>query len=144
MFGLGPTELIVILVLALVLLGPKKLPDVASGLGKAIRQFRKATRDLTDQLDIDDEVKQPFRELKAAIRDEPAPYVPPAAAMPAVAAPAQAVAKGDALKAPAASGELARTETPADPMNGGAKSVGGVTDKPEEAPAPVGQGHPKT
>jgi TatA/E family protein of Tat protein translocase len=77
MFGLGATELVVILVLALILLGPKKLPDVASGLGKAIRQFRKATRDLTSQLDIDDEVKQPFRELKAAIRDEPPPYVPP-------------------------------------------------------------------
>lgn len=78
MFGLGATELIVILVLALILLGPKRLPDVASGLGKAIRQFRKATKDLTEQLDIDDEVKAPFRELKAALRDEPAPYVPPA------------------------------------------------------------------
>ncbi|MEO6953723.1 MAG: twin-arginine translocase TatA/TatE family subunit [Polyangia bacterium] len=85
MFGLGPTELIVILVLGLVLLGPKKLPDVASGLGKAIRQFRKATRDLTDQLDIDDDVKQPFRELKAALRDEPPPYVSPA---PYIAPPA--------------------------------------------------------
>jgi TatA/E family protein of Tat protein translocase len=78
MFGMGATELVVILVLALILLGPKRLPDVANSLGKAIRQFRKATRDLTDQLDIDDEVKQPFRELKAALRDEPAPYVPPA------------------------------------------------------------------
>src|SRR5437868_1785156 len=77
MFGLGATELVVILVLALILLGPSKLPQVASGLGKAIRQFRKATRDLGDQLDIDDEVKAPFRELKAAIRDEPAPYVAP-------------------------------------------------------------------
>ena len=79
MFGLGATELVVILVLALILLGPKRLPDVASGLGKAIRQFRKATRDLTEQLDIDDEVKAPFRELKAALRDEPAPYVAPIA-----------------------------------------------------------------
>ena len=35
--------------IALLFLGPKKLPDLASGLGKAIRQFRKATRDLTDQ-----------------------------------------------------------------------------------------------
>jgi sec-independent protein translocase protein TatB len=87
MFGLGPTELIVILVLALILLGPKKLPDVASGLGKAIRQFRKATTDLTNQLDIDEEVKQPFRELKAAIRDEPAPYVPPQPVAPVVVAP---------------------------------------------------------
>ena len=74
MFGLGPTELIVILVLALVLLGPNKLPSAAVSLGKAIRQFRKATQDLSSQLDIDEEVKAPFRELKAAIRDEPQPH----------------------------------------------------------------------
>lgn len=92
MFGLGATELIVILVLALVLLGPKKLPDVAAGLGKAIRQFRKATHDLTSQLDIDDEVKAPFRELRSAIRDEPAPYVPPPPVVHAVAAVAPVVA----------------------------------------------------
>jgi TatA/E family protein of Tat protein translocase len=86
MFGLGPTELIVILVLALVLLGPNKLPGVAVSLGKAIRQFRKATQDLSNQLDIDEEVKAPFRELKAAIRDEPPPYVPPAPPPSTVAA----------------------------------------------------------
>jgi TatA/E family protein of Tat protein translocase len=74
MFGLGMGELIVILVFALIFLGPKKLPEVASSLGKAIRSFRKATTDLTDQLEVDDSVKQPFKELKAAIRDEPAPH----------------------------------------------------------------------
>jgi Tat protein translocase TatB subunit len=103
MFGLGGGELLVILVLALLFLGPKKLPDIASTLGKAIRQFRKATSDLTDQLEVDESVKQPLRELKAALRDEPVPHViatqqpldankaapkpaPPAAAAPAVAA----------------------------------------------------------
>jgi TatA/E family protein of Tat protein translocase len=78
MFGLGMGELLVILAIALIVLGPKKLPDLATSLGKAIRSFRKATNDLTSQLEIDDEVKQPLRELKAALRDEPAPYVPPA------------------------------------------------------------------
>jgi sec-independent protein translocase protein TatB len=101
MFGLGATELIVILVLALVLLGPSKLPQAAAGLGKAIRQFRKATRDLGDQLDIDDEVKQPFRELRAAMRDEPAPYVPPAAPANTVAAAAPASAPSEPPKPPA-------------------------------------------
>ena len=75
MFGLGMGELLVILVLALLFLGPKKLPEVASSLGKAIRSFRKATSDLTDSLEVDDSVKQPLRELKAALRDEPAPHV---------------------------------------------------------------------
>jgi TatA/E family protein of Tat protein translocase len=76
MFGLGMGELIVILAIALIFLGPKRLPDVASSLGKAIRSFRKATRDLTDQLDIDDEVKKPLRELTSALRDEPPPPQP--------------------------------------------------------------------
>ncbi|MCU1277908.1 MAG: putative Sec-independent protein translocase protein TatB [bacterium] len=76
MFGLGMGELIVILAIALIFLGPKRLPDVASSLGKAIRSFRKATNDLTSQLEIDDEVKKPLRELQSALRDEPLPHQP--------------------------------------------------------------------
>src|SRR5260370_30836542 len=71
MFGLGMGELVVILAIALIFLGPKRLPDVATSLGKAIRSFRKATKDLTNQLEIDDEVKQPLRELQSALRDDP-------------------------------------------------------------------------
>lgn len=74
-------ELIVILVLALVVLGPQRIPEVASSLGKAIRGFRKATRELRDQIDIEDEVRRPFEDLRAALRDEPAhhrPVIPPA------------------------------------------------------------------
>jgi Tat protein translocase TatB subunit len=74
MFGMGMGELMVILVIALIFLGPKRLPDVATTLGKAIRSFRKATQDLTDQLQVDDEVKRPLQELKAALRDEPVPH----------------------------------------------------------------------
>ncbi len=76
MFGLGPTELIVILVLGVLLLGPQRIPEVASSLGKAIRSFRRATRELRDQIDIEDEVRRPFEDLRAALRDEPAPLPP--------------------------------------------------------------------
>jgi sec-independent protein translocase protein TatA len=41
MFGLGMQELVIILVIALVIFGPTKLPQISSGLGKAIRDFRK-------------------------------------------------------------------------------------------------------
>lgn len=41
MFGLGIQELLIILVIALVLFGPGKLPQIGSGLGKAIRDFKK-------------------------------------------------------------------------------------------------------
>ena len=40
---IGPTELVVILVVVLVLFGSKKLPEIGSGLGRAIRNFRRAT-----------------------------------------------------------------------------------------------------
>jgi sec-independent protein translocase protein TatA len=42
MFGLGVQELVIILIIALVVFGPSKLPQIGSGLGKAIRDFRKA------------------------------------------------------------------------------------------------------
>jgi hypothetical protein len=51
---------------------------VASSLGKAIRSFRKATSDLKDSLEVDDSIKAPIRELKAALRDEPVPVKVPA------------------------------------------------------------------
>jgi len=41
MFGIGLQELLVILVIALVIFGPSKLPQIGSGLGKAIRDFKK-------------------------------------------------------------------------------------------------------
>jgi sec-independent protein translocase protein TatB len=94
-------ELIVILVIALIFLGPKRLPDVATSLGKAIRSFRKATRDLTDQLEIDDEVKAPLRELQSALRDEPAP-ARPLAVMKAPEPPAGTVSTAADPTAPGA------------------------------------------
>jgi sec-independent protein translocase protein TatA len=45
MFGLGSTELIIILVLVLVIFGAGKLPEIGSSLGKGIRSFRKAVGD---------------------------------------------------------------------------------------------------
>lgn len=44
-FGLGPTELIVILVILLVLFGGSKLPGLAKGLGQSIKEFKKSSRD---------------------------------------------------------------------------------------------------
>ena len=51
MFGLGFGEIAVILVLALVLLGPTRLPDAAKKLGKAMREFRRATQDLKNDFE---------------------------------------------------------------------------------------------
>ncbi len=51
MFGLGMGEIVIILVLALILLGPQRLPDAAKQLGKGLREFRKATEDLKNQFE---------------------------------------------------------------------------------------------
>src|SRR3990172_7641856 len=53
MFGLGMGEIVIILVLALILLGPQKLPDAAKKLGKGLREFRKATEDLKSQFETE-------------------------------------------------------------------------------------------
>jgi sec-independent protein translocase protein TatA len=56
MFGLGTQEIILILLFVLIFFGAKKIPELAQGLGKGIREFRKAARDV--QEDIEKEVKQ--------------------------------------------------------------------------------------
>jgi len=50
MFGIGFPELLVILVVALIVLGPKRLPEVARTLGKGLAEFRRATSDITEEL----------------------------------------------------------------------------------------------
>lgn len=54
MFGLGMTEVVLILVLALIVVGPKKLPEVAKGLGKGFAEFKKVMNDFKDAVNIDD------------------------------------------------------------------------------------------
>jgi sec-independent protein translocase protein TatB len=53
MLGLGIQEIIIILVVALIVIGPKKLPELARGLGKAMREFRSATNDIKQNFDLD-------------------------------------------------------------------------------------------
>lgn len=53
MFGIGMPEMILILAVALIVIGPKKLPDLAKSLGRAFGEFKKATSDLKDSLEVD-------------------------------------------------------------------------------------------
>src|SRR5262245_50923091 len=64
-------EITVILLLALIFLGPKKLPDLAAGLGKLIKEIRKATSDVKNEIALDDTFRKPFEELRDAVTLHP-------------------------------------------------------------------------
>ena len=70
MFGIGMPELIIIFVIALIIIGPKKLPDLARALGKGMAEFRKATNDIKANLDmegVEDELKGMEEELADSV-----------------------------------------------------------------------------
>ena len=54
MGNLGATELIIIVLIVLIFFGSKKIPELAAGLGKGMREFRKATRDIQDDQEQED------------------------------------------------------------------------------------------
>src|ERR1700760_2159615 len=64
-------EITVILLLALIFLGPSKLPDLAAGLGKLIREIRKATSDVKNEINLDESFRKPFEELRDAVTLHP-------------------------------------------------------------------------
>jgi sec-independent protein translocase protein TatB len=105
MFGLGFGEILIILVLALVLLGPQRLPDVAKQLGKGLREFKKATDDLKQQF----ESELYTEETRAAPRPS---LVPPT---PAAAAPLQSAGTAPAATAENVPGLEAATAEPMKP-----------------------------
>ena len=61
MFGIGMQELIIIAIIALLVVGPKKLPDLAKSLGKGFSEFRRAadgvTEDIKDAVKVDEKPK---------------------------------------------------------------------------------------
>ena len=85
MFGIGMTELLVILAVALIVFGPSRLPELARSLGRAMNEFRRASTDLRQTL------REATEEPPATQTPAPAP-APPAIPAPAPSAPAQPAA----------------------------------------------------
>ena len=80
---IGPWEIILVLAIALLVLGPSKLPEIGKSLGSSIREFRKAATDVQESVRLDAPPK-------------PAAQVPPPAPAPSPAAPMAETAQPDA------------------------------------------------
>jgi sec-independent protein translocase protein TatA len=89
-FGsIGPQEILIVLVIALVVLGPKKLPEMARSLGKGVREFKEGIND-DDTVDVTaDEEDEP---VSARVHELPPADLPPADIPEPVTAPEPAVA----------------------------------------------------
>jgi sec-independent protein translocase protein TatA len=80
--NIGPVELIVILAIALIVIGPGKLPEVGASLGKSIREFRKAATDVKESATLDVPAT-----AAATAQSAPAPATTPTPATPADVTP---------------------------------------------------------
>jgi sec-independent protein translocase protein TatB len=102
-FDIGFSELIVIALVILLVVGPNRLPEMAKTVGKGVRTIRKATGDLRDAIDVDEvrEIRRNFyTETRKAWDDATGPEPEPVAAVPAATVTTPAVPATAANTAP--------------------------------------------
>ena len=69
MGSLGPWEIIGILLILLLLFGAKRLPELAKGLGKSLREFKKATKDIQDEIEDVGRLDKKIESQKSDVKD---------------------------------------------------------------------------
>jgi sec-independent protein translocase protein TatB len=133
MFGLGMMELVVIAIVALLVVGPDKLPDAAKKISRGIRDFRKQTRELGKTLDDDTELGSAVRDLKSALRGDDFTRPPPRP--PAPPAPPEKADEGPSDTAePVPVPEAEEDGTPIVKLAAGAVAKGEHASDPDEDP----------
>lgn len=70
MFGIGMPELLIILALALIVIGPQKMPAIAKSLGRGLNEFRRATQEIKNTIDVSSYMEQ-SDETHSAAKTEP-------------------------------------------------------------------------
>src|ERR1700694_404554 len=107
--GMGPMEPLFVLVLALIVFGPAKLPEIMAQVGKAIGDFRRATSELSDEFNrtiqselqetraVVDETRATFTDAKASVYDAHASV---SSAITGLPAPVRTAVPGEAVPAP--------------------------------------------
>ncbi len=117
----GPLELVIILVIALIILGPGKLPDVGASLGKSIREFRKASSDIQESVSVKVDTSPLPAPAAAPVAQAPAQVMAPAGTPDAAARIAelerQLAETRVTAAAPDSTGLVAAGMTPRDPGN---------------------------
>ena len=88
MFGMGHYEIIIVLVVILLVFGAKRIPEMAQGLGKGIKEFKKALREVKEEVDVADTGKAPTVEARPTANQVAS--TAPAARQPPSSAPAAA------------------------------------------------------
>jgi Tat protein translocase TatB subunit len=73
MFGIGMPEFLLILVVALVVLGPKKLPELARSIGRALAEFKKTAEELKENISMGGELKEVQKDIQDLA--DPASYL---------------------------------------------------------------------
>jgi sec-independent protein translocase protein TatA len=129
----GPLELVIILVIALLILGPGRLPDVGSALGKGLREFRKASSDIQESVRVDTTPLPPDRPADASA---PTPVVPPPIVpgpLSPPAGPAPMDPSSPVTAAPVAS-ESAPTAAPPGEVSGAPSTEATTTQQPGSEP----------
>ena len=126
MFGsIGPQEILIVLVIALVVLGPKKLPEMARSLGKGVKEFKEGIND-DDTVDVTADEEDDDEPVSSRVHELPPAELPPAAEAP------EPVAVAEPVAAPAAASDTSRGRLLAPlrdplPRSGWRASAGSIT-----------------